>query len=223
VGPSAPTFLKFARMKTLSWLASFGLLAATTGRVINFDTFPLGKSPPGWTVAMTNHGRAPQWEIRRDGSAATQPYVLAQISTDPTGDRFPLAILDNMSLRDGDVSVRIKTVSGHEMQAGGVVWRYRDANNYYLARANALEKNVAVFKVQNGMRVAILPGVKHDLPVNGWSILKVSVRGNRFQVYLDHRRILQGSDNTFVGSGGVGLWTAGDSVTYFDDFRVYPR
>jgi hypothetical protein len=209
-------------MKTLSWLVSFGLLA-TTGRIINFDTFPLGKTPPGWTVAMTNRGRAPQWEIRRDGSAATQPYVLAQVSTDPAGDRSPLAILDNMRLRDGDVSVRIKTVSGHEMQTGGVIWRYRDPNNYYVARANALEKNVAVFKVQNGQRTAILPGVKHDLPANGWSILKVSVRGNHFQVYLDHRRILQGTDDTFVGFGGVGLWTGGDSVTYFDDFRVYPR
>ena len=87
----------------------------------------------------------------------------------------------------------------------------------------ALEKNVAVFKVQNGVRVPILPGARHELPVNGWSILKVSVRGNRFQVYLDHHRLLQGTDNTFIGAGGVGLWTAGDSVTYFDDFRVYPR
>jgi hypothetical protein len=209
-------------MKTLSWLVSFGLLAST-GRIINFDTFPLGKTPPGWTVAMTNRGRAPQWEIRRDGSAATQPYVLAQVSTDPAGDRSPLAILDNMRLRDGDVSVRIKTVSGHEMQTGGVVWRYRDPNNYYVARTNALEKTVGVFKVQNGLRTAILPGVKHELSANGWSILKVSARGNHFQVYVDHRRILQGTDDTFVGFGGVGLWTGGDSVTYFDDFRVYPR
>jgi hypothetical protein len=67
--------------------------------------------------------------------------------------------------------------------------------------------------------------VRHDLPANGngWSILKVSIRGNRFQVYLDHRRILQGTDNTFGGAGGVGLWTVADSVTYFDDFRVDPR
>jgi hypothetical protein len=211
-------------MKTLSWLVSLGLLASTS-RVVTFDTFPLGKTPPGWTVAMTNRGRAPQWEIRRDGSAATQPYVLAQVSTDPGGDRSPLAILDNMSLRDGEVSVRVKPVSGHEEQAGGLVWRYRDANNYYLVRTNALVKNVAVFKVQDGRFTQILPGVKHDLPVNGtgWSILKVSVRGNHFQVFLDHRRILQGTDNTFIGFGGVGLWTGADSVTYFDDFRVYPK
>ena len=209
-------------MKTISWLVSVGLLASS-GRVINFDNAPLGQTPPGWTVAMTNRGRAPRWEILRDGSAPTQPYVLAQVSDDPTGDRFPLAILDNMSLRDGDVSVRIKPVAGREDQGGGLVWRYRDANNYYLARANALEESVALYKVENGRRLLLAPGVKHDIPSNGWSILKVSVRGNRFQVYLDHRRILQGWDNTFAAAGKVGLWTVADSVTYFDDFRVYPK
>ena len=209
-------------MKTISWLVSVGLLASS-GRVINFDNAPLGQTPPGWTVAMTNRGSAPRWEIRKDLSAPTQPYVLAQVSDDPTGGRFPLAILDNMSLRDGDVSVRIKPVSGREDQGGGLVWRYRDANNYYLATANALDKNVALYKVENGRQLALAPGVKHDILSNGWSILKVSVRGNRFQVYLDHRRILQGWDNTFATAGKVGLWTVADSVTYFDDFRVYPK
>ena len=209
-------------MKTLSWLVSVGLIASS-GRVINFDNAPLGMTPPGWTVAMTNHGGAPRWEIRKDTSAPTQPYVLAQVSSDPTGDRFPLAILDNMSLRDGDVSVRIKPVAGREDQGGGLVWRYRDANNYYLARANALEENVELYKVENGRRSPLAPGVKHEIPANGWSVLKVSVRGNRFQVYLDHRRILQGWDNTFAAAGKVGLWTVADSVTYFDDFRVYPK
>jgi hypothetical protein len=172
---------------------------------------------------MTNHGGAPRWEIRKDQTAPTQPYVLAQVSDDPTNDRFPLAVLDSLSLRDGDVSVRIKPVAGRAGQAGGLVWRYRDENNYYLARANVLEKNVALYKVQNGRRIPILPGVKHDIPANGWSILKVSIRGSRFQVYLDHRRILQGWDNTFPAAGKVGLWTLADSVTYFDDFRVYPK
>ena len=209
-------------MNSLVWVVALGVLSST-GKVINFDTGPLGKTPPEWTVSMTNHGRAPQWEIRRDGSAPTQPYVLAQVAADPIGDRFPMAILNGVSLRDGDVSVRIKPVSGHDVQAGGVVWRYRDENNYYLARASALDDNVAVFKVENGRRTAILPGVKHEIPTNAWSIMRVSVRGNRFQVYMDHRRVLQGYDNTFMGAGGVGLWTVGDSVTYFDDFRVSPR
>ena len=85
-------------------------------------------------------------------SAATQPYVLAQTSVDPVRDRYPLAIFNGVNFRDGDVSVRMKPVSGREVQAGGLVWRYRDENNYYLARANALEKNVQVFKVENGIR-----------------------------------------------------------------------
>jgi hypothetical protein len=208
-------------MKALAWVFSFSLLAPT-GKVIDFDACPPGKTPPGWTVSMTDTGAAPRWEIVKDRTAPTQRYVLAQTSTDSTRDRAPLAIYDGANLRDADVSVRIKPVSGHEEQAGGVVWRYRDPNNYYVARANALENNVAVYKVQNGRRIP-LGSSKHPISPNAWVILKVSARGDKFQVFLDHRRILQGQDRTFTAPGKVGLWTLDDSVTYFDDFRVYPK
>ncbi len=217
-------------MSSLAWFAAFGLIASPAN-IINFDRDSLGKTPAGWTVAMTNGGAAPRWEVRQDSSAPTQPYVLAQLSSDPRQDRFPMAILDKMSVRDGDVSVRLKPVSGHEDQAGGVVFRYRDENNYYVVRANALGDNVELFKVENGRRVPIMPRgsrnsgpeVKHDIRPNEWHILKVSMRGNRFQVYVNHRRILQADDSTYSTAGKVGLWTATDSVTYFDDFRVYPK
>jgi hypothetical protein len=209
-------------MKTLSWLLAFGLTAAA-GRVITFDNEQLGQTPSQWTVAMTNHGRAPRWEIVKDLSAATRPYVFAQVSTDPVSDRFPMAVFNDITFRDGEVSVRIKPVSGREAQAGGLIWRYRDQNNYYLARANALQKNVQVFKVENGHRIPLMEAVRHEIPTNAWSILKVNARGNRFQVFMDHRRILQGWDNTFLTSGKVGLWTVADSVTYFDEFRVTPK
>jgi hypothetical protein len=208
-------------MQGLGLLISFGLFAST-GTVINFDTFTIGKMPPGWTAAMTNHGGPPRWEIRKDQTAPTQPYVLAQVSNEP-GDRTPLAIFDQMPLQDGEVSVRLKLVAGNEDPGGGLVWRYRDENNYYLVRANALEKSVVVFKVENGQRRQLMAASKHEFAWNGWSTLKVSMRGSHFQIYLDHRRILQGDDGTFTNAGKVGLWTGADSVTYFDDFRVYPR
>ena len=203
-----------------SWLVLFGILASN-GRVITFDAGPLGKIPSEWMCVA--RGRAPQWEIRRDGSAPTQPYVLAQVSAETAPDRLPLAILKTMSLRDGELSVRIKPVSGREVKGGGIVWRYRDENNYYLARASSLEKNIAVYKVVNGQRYPLAAVARHDVPANDWSILKVALRGSRFQVYLDHRRILQGWDNSYTGFGQVGLCTVGDSIAYFDDFRVYPK
>ena len=209
-------------MRAWSWLLAFGLSAAA-GRVVTFDNGPLGKLPPEWTAAMTNHGHPPRWEIVKDLTAATQPYVLAQVSADPARDRYPVATLNDVTFRDGEVSVRLKPVSGREVQAGGIVWRYRDENNYYLARANALQKNVQVFKVVNGQRSPLMEAVRHEVPTNAWSILKISARGNRFQVYMDHRRVLQGWDNTFLGAGKVGLWTVADSVTYFDEFRILPR
>lgn len=208
-------------MRVLSLWISLSLLASA-GRVVNFDTEAIGRMPAGWSAAMTAGGAAPRWEVRKDQSAPTQPYVLAQTSNDAADNRAPLAIFNGMNLRDVDVSVRIKPVSGREDQAGGLVWRYRDQNNYYLARENARTKNVAIFKVENGARRQITD-ISHNILPNTWSILKVSVRGNRFQVYVNHRRILQGEDKTFNGPGKVGLWTLADSVTYFDDFRVNPK
>src|SRR5690242_7333741 len=102
-------------MKPLAPLIVFGF--ASNGTVVNFDTAPLGKLPPGWSVTMTNRGSAPQWQVLKDQSAPTQPYVLAQTSAE-TGDRCPLAIYDNVSLHNGDVSVRIKPVSGNEDRSG---------------------------------------------------------------------------------------------------------
>jgi hypothetical protein len=191
--------------------------------VINFDTYQLGKRPPGWTFSTAHRGGPAHWEVVKDQSAPTQPYVLAQTSSEAVRDRFPIAILDGVSLRDGDVSVRIKPVSGNEDQGGGLVWRYRDENNYYLVRANAINNSIAVFKVQDGRRSVLRSGTRHDIPVNRWSLLKVSARGPRFQIYVDHRRIMEGRDDTFTEPGKVGLLTLTDSVMYFDDFRVYPK
>jgi hypothetical protein len=204
-----------------SILLALGLVGFP-GRIINFDTDRLGKVPSGWSVPMAN-GSASRWEVLRDRTAPTQPYVLAQLSADPTANHFPLAILNSVDLRDGDVSVRLKPVAGSLDQSGGVVFRYRDAGNYYLASTDARQQDVALFKVENGQRFPIGFPVKHDLPPNAWRILKISVAGPHIQVYLDHRRILTAADSTFTAAGKVGLWTARDSVTYFDDFRVYPK
>jgi len=201
--------------KSMGLMAACSLLAAS-GTIINFDTAPLGQTPPGWSASS-------HWEILKDQSAPTQPYVLAQKADDSSDHRNPLAILNSVMLDDGEMSVRIKPVAGHGIQGGGLIWRYRDENNYYLARADVQEKTVSVYKVQNGHAALLLPGVRRDIPSNSWSTLKVSARANRFQVYMDHRRILQGWDNTFRGPGKVGLWSAAEAVTYFDDFRVYPR
>ena len=216
-------------MTAFGWLVSFGLLASSAN-VITFDRNSLGKIPPGWTIPMTGHDAAPRWQIVRDPTAPT-PYVLAQTSTDSHSSRFPLAIFDRVSMRDGDVSVRLKAVSGQHNLTGGLVFRYRDEKNYYGVRADAMGDDVELYRVENGRFVPILPRgrppaafeVKHDIPTNAWAILKVSFRANQFQVYVNHRRLFQAQDSTYTGPGKVGLSTGADSVTYFNDFRVYPK
>ena len=201
------------------------------GEIIGFDNATVGTVPVGWTVAMTHTGGAPQWEIRKDDAAPSRPNVMAQVSNDATAGRFPLAIWDRASLRDGTVTVKFKAVSGSVDQGAGLVWRYRDPNNYYIVRANALENNVVLYKVQNGERVSLAPkgavsnayGVKHRVPKQTWTALSVGFHGNLFTVSLDGEKLFDVEDSTFTGVGKTGLWTKADSVIYFDDFRVEPE
>ena len=205
---------------------AFGHLAWAD--VINFDDAKPGLAPPGWTIAMTHQGGPPKWEVVKDLSAPSKPSVLAQVSNDRTAGRFPLAIWEGASIKDGSVAVKFKTISGIVDQGAGVVWRYRDPGNYYIVRANALENNVVLYKVQNGERASLLPkgavsnsyGVKHRVPKQVWTELRVDFRGDLFSVSLDGEKLFEVEDSTFTGAGKTGLWTKSDSVIYFDDFRV---
>src|SRR6266496_4733259 len=187
--------------------------AAARAEVIRFDHVAEGSLPPGWSVAMTHSGGAPKWEIVRDDSAPHAPLVLAQLSRDTTAGRFPLAIWERASVRNGEVSVAFKAVDGSIDRAAGIVWRYRDPNNYYIVRANALENNVVLYKVSAGVRLSIAPkglpsrayGVKREIPGKQWNTLRVVFKGSSFTVFLNGDRLSEAEDETFKQAGKVGL------------------
>jgi hypothetical protein len=217
------------QLRTLGWLVSLGLVTASP-EVITFDSAPLGKLPPGWTTAA-NQAATANWEILKDATARSQPYVLGQVPVGASGSMFPMAILDRASLRDGEVSVRLKPVAGKEDRAGGVVWRYLDPQNYCLARVNALENNISIYRVHNG-KWTLLPqkgkprttaGVRHEIPTGAWATLRVVFRGPNVVLFYNHRRLLQAEDLAPGAPGKIGLWTKADSITYFDDFRYVAR
>jgi hypothetical protein len=213
---------------------AMGLLALSggaPGEIMPFEHCTSGGLPPRWTVSMTHAGGAPKWGLVADATAPTPPCAFAQLSTDPTAGRFPLAIWEGAAFRDGEVSVSFKPVSGAVDQAAGIVWRYRDANNYYIVRANALENNVVLYKVQDGVRLSIAPkglpsrayGVKHPIATGRWAVLRITFQGNLFTVFLNGQRLFEAEDGSLGSPGKTGLWTKADSVTYFDDFEAKHR
>jgi hypothetical protein len=203
-------------------------ISTCLAEVVNFDRAAVGTLPPGWTISMTHAGGAPKWEVLVDETAPSRPNVLGQISTDRTAGRFPLAIWNSATLRDGTVTVKFKAISGSVDQGAGLIWRYQDPKNYYIVRANALENNVVLYKVQNGERVALAPkgavsnayGVKRRVPKQTWTALSVRFKGPVFTVSLDGETLFSVEDSTFTGFGKTGLWTKSDSVIYFDDFQI---
>lgn len=140
------------------------------------------------------------------------------------GAAFGWAVLSASSLRDGFVQARFKPVSGREDQAGGAVWRWRDADNYYVARANALEDNVVAYKVVGGRRISIAPvgtpegtyGVKAKVASGVWHTLRIEFQGAEAVVIYDGARLFTVRDDTFREAGKIGVWSKADSVTEFE-------
>jgi hypothetical protein len=182
------------------------------GAAINFDSDRPGLPPQGWEIGVTGSG-TPVWLVQRDDSAPSQPNVLTQSGR----GTFPWCVRSDTSVTDGFVEVSFKPISGNEDAAGGVVWRWKDGNNYYVARANALENNVSLYYTERGKRMTIKYA---DAPVarNQWHRLRVEFRGHEIKVQLDGKRLIEVDDQHIAGPGKVGVWTKADSVTSFDDF-----
>ena len=218
--------MKFARVAFFVWALLCAAFTASA-QTIDFNKDRAGEPPKSFSTALTGQGKAGVWVVMKDDASPNQGNVLAQTDADATGYRFPLCVHDGVTAKDADISVKFKPVSGKKDQAAGVVWRYRDKDNYYIVRANALENNVVLYKVQNGKRED-LPvkgegrtyGKKATVPKNQWSELRVTAKGNLFTVWLNGQRLYEVEDGTFTEAGKVGLWTKADSVTYFDDLKV---
>jgi hypothetical protein len=195
------------------------LQAAGQQLAYNFDRDTVGQLPAKFHSARTGQGSESKWAVMADPTAPSAPNVVAQTSTDTADYRFPLLIADEAAFRDLDISVRFKAVSGSVDQAGGLVFRLKDPNNYYIVRANALEDNYRLYHVVNGSRVQFA-GADFKVSSGVWHELRVEATGNKFICYFDGAKKIEASDDTFKEAGKVGLWTKADSVTYFDDLKV---
>jgi Domain of Unknown Function (DUF1080) len=189
--------------------------------IANFDDVPLGTAPKGWTITMTGSGD-PKWTVEKDDTAPSKSNVLKQSGR----ATFPLALKDGTKIKDGFIAVRFKAISGSQDRAAGLVWRARNADNYYVVRANALEDNVVLYKTINGVRSPLDIvgreggyGVDVPVPAGQWHTLRIEFAGTRFGVIYNGKKLFEVEDATFKEAGNIGLWTKADSVTVFNDLR----
>lgn len=184
-----------------------------------FEDATAGNLPGSWTATRTGIGAGSVWQVVEDTTAPSGKQVLAQLSSDGPKPVFNLCVTDETSYKDVDLSVSFKAIKGDIDQGGGPVWRYRDANNYYVCRMNPLESNFRVYKVVDGKRTQ-LGDSEVKLPLGEWHEIRVIHQGKRIRCFLDATLRLEVEDATFGEAGLVGLWTKADAVTHFDDLKI---
>lgn len=190
-----------------------------------FGKTDVGKLPAGWKAEKTGTGEGSVWKVVEDKTAPSKSgFALAQTAESPRA-MFNLCVAETVSVKDIELSVAFKAVAGKVDQGGGVVWRYQDANNYYVARFNPLEENFRVYKVVAGKRTELASQAELPARVNEWHTLSVKHVGDDIQCFLDGKRHLVVKDDALTKEGKVGLWTKADAQTYFDNviFRAIQK
>ena len=198
------------------------LLLAADDQVRSFQLSKddVGKVPSGWKADKTGKGEGSVWKVVADNTAPSKKgHVLAQTAEGP-GPLFNLCVIENTSYQNVEATVAFKAVKGAKDQGGGIVWRYQDANNYYIARMNPLEDNYRLYKVVAGKRIQL--ATKEDLPVKAgeWHTLTIKMTGEQIECILDGKKHLEAKDDAFQKAGKIGLWTKADAQTYFDDLKI---
>lgn len=192
-----------------------GEFVAAKDTSIDFKNGVIDKLPNGFTQAATGKLQKLNWKIVND----TGNKVVAQLAKNE-GDYYNLLMLDKIKFQDFTLTVKLKAVAGEEDQGGGLVWRYIDNNNYYIARCNPLEHNFRLYRVVSGNRKQLI-SVDSDIKTGIWFTMTIEMKGNRIFCSLNGNKMIEATDDTFKSPGNIGLWTKADAVTYFDDITVH--
>jgi len=196
--------------------------AGETPKELTFAKADVGKAPSGWTIAKTGTGEGSVWTVMTDETAPSKTgHVLAQTAAGPT-QVYNLCVVEDSSFKDGAVSVAVKAVKGKIDQGGGLLWRYKDANNYYVCRYNPLEANFRLYTVKAGKRVQLATKEEVELPEEKWFTVSIKHTGKAIECSLNGKKLLEVADETFPDTGKVGAWTKADAMSHFDQFRYTP-
>lgn len=182
---------------------------------INFEKCVIDKLPDGFSQAATGKLQKLNWKIVNDNG-----NKVVEQSAKNEGDYYNLLVLDKLKYQDMSITVKLKAVAGEEDQGGGLVWRYIDNNNYYIARCNPLEHNFRLYHVVSGNRKQ-LKSVDCDIKAGIWFTMTIEMKGNKVTCSLNGKKMIEATDDTFKSPGNIGLWTKADAVTYFDDLTIH--
>ncbi len=220
-------------MRIFIWLFSCVLALSVSGAELhfNFADYSAGTTLTNFHAELLGGGPAPAWKIiNADVPSAFQAFagktpllnhstVLAQTSEDATDERFPMFIYDGARFNNFKLTTRFSIVSGLAEQMAGVVFRFQNSSNFYVARVSALGKNVRFYKVVDGQRSDPI-GPTVEIAPGTWHTLAVQCDGNQIMIWLDDKLAMPAlGDNTFT-DGKLGFWTKSDAVSYFADATV---
>lgn len=194
--------------------------AAGSARTWTFDADAIGKVPAGIRLTEAGGTGTPAtWAVVAEPAAPSQPHAFGITESKNTKKTYNLALVEGTSYGDVDLQVSVKAGTGVLNQGGGIIWRVKDVDNYYIARWDPIEDNAYLYIVQGGVRTA-LAKLDLELDTATWHTLRVVAEGSRIELFIDDEPKLTAENAELKEPGMIGLWTKSDAATLFDDLSV---
>jgi len=185
----------------------------------HFDSEAPNSLPSDFEIGSLFDGRpAGEWKVIETKKARSTNQVLAQLQGKGAEHAYKVVLINGTESSDFELMASFLAIDGKADMGGGLIWRAADDRNYYLTRANPLEQNIRIYRVEKGVR-HMIKNFNHIIDIERWHTLRVSARGCQVQVTYDDTPVFDICDRTFE-KGKVGLWTKSDAVTYFDDLQL---
>jgi hypothetical protein len=192
-------------------------VASAQGVVRTFDEDGINAAPPGFAFAVARQQAAGRWLVRAEG----ENHYLTHPADQAAAGGFSLAILETAHPEQLRASVRLKLTEGE--QVGGLVWRYQDAENFYLVALDLRVQELALYRVVRGNRVRLEEEDDLELDASAWHTVRVVHDDNDIRVSLGGIGVMRARDRSFAAGGRAGVWSGGGATASFDDLRVEPE
>jgi hypothetical protein len=174
---------------------------------LTFDAAKPGSLPAGLRPMSSSEREPGRWQVTRVDSVA----ALSQ--TDLGRHGYRLAVVENVTLRDVRVGVRLRVGGGD--RAAGVAWRVQNPQNYYAVRLDFEKRQVLLYKFVEGNRIRLsaLSGIRLD--ADAWHELVVDHEDTKIRVWLNGIPVASDEDDGLRTAGSLGFWTPGDGTAHF--------
>ena len=131
---------------------------------------------------------------------------------------FPLAVVGESGIQDGQIDLTLNLLTGQLACAGGMVFGFRDAGHHFMVGLDAHRKHIVLYEFIHGRRFKRLRK-RYPVQTDRWYDISLQIDGLSAHLQVNGVPLMAYTADRSI-AGQIGVWAAADSVVVFDGLSL---